>query len=39
MSAKDHNLLSPVDWQKYAAETIEVRKMTYTYRKRVLEDD
>jgi four helix bundle protein len=39
LSSHEHTLVSPDDWQKYTAETIEVRKMTYMYRKRVLEDD
>jgi four helix bundle protein len=36
LSAKDLDLLSPNDWQKYTAETIEIRKMTYGYRRKVL---
>ena len=39
LNARDRVLISPEDWQKYSAETIEVRKMIYTYRKKVLEGD
>ena len=39
LNARDRVLISPEDWQKYTAETIEVRKMTYTYRKKALEGD
>ena len=24
------------DWEKFSSETVEIRKMTYTYRKKVL---
>jgi len=37
LTAKDLGLISPDVWQKLTAETIEIRKMTYTYRRRVLE--
>ena len=37
LSARDLGLLSYDEWQKFTAETIEIRKMVYTYRKRVLE--
>jgi four helix bundle protein len=37
LSARDLNLLSPDAWQKLTAETIEIRKMTYGYRKRVIQ--
>ena len=38
LTAKDLRLISPDVWQKLTAETIEIRKMTYAYRRRVLED-
>jgi four helix bundle protein len=34
--ARDLNLVSPEDWQQYTAETVEVRKMIYGYRRKVL---
>jgi four helix bundle protein len=34
--ARDLGLLSPDSWQKHAAETVEIRKMIYAYRKRIL---
>ena len=37
--ARDHDLISPDEWQKLTAETIEIRKMTYAYRKKVLDSD
>ena len=37
LSARDLGLFSSDEWQKYTAETIEIRKMVYAYRKRVLE--
>lgn len=36
LSARDFALISPSDWQKYTAETVEIRKMTYGYRNKVL---
>ena len=36
--SRDHDLISPDDWRKYTAETIEIRKMTYSYRKKLLEN-
>jgi four helix bundle protein len=36
LEARDLDLISANDWQRFTAETIEIRKMTYTYRKRVL---
>jgi four helix bundle protein len=36
ISARDLDLVSPDDWQKYTAETIEIRKMIYGYRKKIL---
>src|SRR5215212_6478460 len=29
LSARDLDLVSPDDWQRFTAETIEIRKMTY----------
>jgi four helix bundle protein len=37
LSARDLDLFSPSEWQKFAGETIEIRKMIYAYRKKVLE--
>ena len=37
LSARDLDLFSFDEWQKFTAEVIEIRKMVYTYRKRVLE--
>ena len=37
LSTRDLDLFSPDEWQKFTAETIEIRKMVYTYRKKVLE--
>src|SRR5580765_6336326 len=34
LSARDLGLLSSDEWQKFTAETIEIRKMVYAYRKR-----
>ncbi len=37
LSARDRRLISEVDWKKLSSEVVQVRKMTYVYRKRVLE--
>ena len=37
--ARDVGLLSPDDWHRLSAETIEIRKMIYGYRKKVLSRD
>jgi len=37
LSARDLDLVSPETWQKFTAETIEIRKMTFGYRKRVIQ--
>jgi four helix bundle protein len=37
LSARDLGLISADEWQKFTAETIEIRKMVYAYRKKVLE--
>jgi four helix bundle protein len=39
LSARDLGLINPDLWQKLTAETVEIRKMTYGYRRRVLEED
>ena len=36
MKARDLDLISLDEWQKYTAETIEVRKMTFGYRRKLL---
>jgi four helix bundle protein len=35
LSARDLDVLSPEDWQRYTSETIEIRKMTFGYRKKI----
>ena len=37
LSARDLGLISQYEWERFTGETIEIRKMVYTYRKRVLE--
>ena len=37
LSARDLGLISHEEWERLNGETIEIRKMVYTYRKRVLE--
>ena len=39
LSARDYELISLDDWQRLTAETIEIRKMTYSYRKKVIQSD
>lgn len=39
LTSRDLSLIEPNDWEKYTAETIEVRKMVYAYRVKVLSDD
>ena len=39
LSARDHALISAEAWSKYATETIEIRKMIYVYRKKMLGGD
>lgn len=39
LCARDFELISEADWLKYTAETIEIRKMIYTYREKLLEDE
>ena len=36
LKARDLNLISPEEWQTFAAEVIETRKMTYGYRRTML---
>ena len=36
LKARDHDLITQRDWQHYTAETTEIRKMVYGYRKSVL---
>ena len=36
LKARDHRLIAEQDWQRLTAETIEIRKMVYGYRKNVL---
>jgi len=37
LAARDLDLFSRDEWQRFTAETIEIRKMVYTYRKKVIE--
>jgi four helix bundle protein len=37
LSARELDLISPNDWQKYSAETVEIRKMIFGYRKKVVQ--
>ena len=37
LSARDLELFSLEEWQKFTAETIEIRKMIYVYRRKVIE--
>jgi four helix bundle protein len=39
LKARDLDLFSPEDWQKFTAEVIEIRKMTYSYRRTMLAND
>ena len=36
LKARDLGLMSQEKWQRYTDETVEIRKMTYGYRKKVL---
>ena len=36
LSARDFSLISPETWETHSTETIEIRKMIYTYRQKVL---
>ena|SRR5438067_712016 len=37
--ARDRRLLVDRDWRRLSTETVEIRRMTYAYRKRLLEDE
>ncbi|HEY2375092.1 MAG TPA: four helix bundle protein [Gemmatimonadaceae bacterium] len=37
LTARDLDLFSLGEWEKFSTEAIEIRKMTYTYRKKVLQ--
>ena len=39
LKARDLDLFSPEEWQAYTAEAIEIRKMTYSYRRTMLAND
>jgi four helix bundle protein len=39
ISARDLKLMSEENWLRYSTETIEIRRMTFGYRIRVLEDE
>jgi four helix bundle protein len=38
LTARDLGLMSEKLWQRFTDEVVEIRKMTWTYRERVLED-
>jgi hypothetical protein len=38
LSTRDLNLFSSDEWQKFTTETIEIRNMVYTYRKKSRRD-
>ena len=37
LAARDLELFSLGEWEKFSTETVEIRKMTYAYRKKVLQ--
>ena len=39
VSVYDLELMPRESWLRYSTETVEIRKMIFSYRKRVLEDD
>ena len=39
LKARDLDLLAPDEWQAFTAEVIEIRKMTYSYRRTMLAND
>ncbi len=39
LKARDLDLFSPEEWQTFTAEVIEIRKMTYSYRRTMLAND
>jgi four helix bundle protein len=36
LSARDRGLIAPSDWERLAGETVEIRKMIYGYRNKIL---
>jgi four helix bundle protein len=39
LSARDRGALADRRWRQLSSEAVEIRRMTYAYRKRLLEDD
>ena len=39
LSARDRGVLVDRRWRQLSGEVVEIRRMTYAYRKRLLEDD
>jgi len=39
LKARDLDLIAPAEWQAFTGEVIEIRKMTYSYRRTMLEND
>ena len=39
LKARDLDLISPEEWQAFTAEVIEIRKMTYSYRRTMLANE
>ena len=39
LTARDLDLFTLDEWQKFTTETVEIRKMTYSYRKKLLASD
>lgn len=39
LAARDHGLISDQLWHKHTMETVEVRKMIYGYRRKILDSD
>ena len=39
LSARDRRALTHERWQQLSGETVEIRRMIYAYRRRLLEDD
>jgi four helix bundle protein len=39
LKARDLDLFSPEEWQTFTTEVIEIRKMTYSYRRTMLAND
>jgi len=39
LSARDLGLFKPDEWQKLSGETVEIRKMIYVYRKKIIQSD